>query len=422
MKHKLTYLPNRLSVMTVEMPDSQTATVMILVRTGSKYEKKEFSGISHFLEHMCFKGTHTRTGKDIMRYLDGLGAESNAFTGHEVTGYYAKGRYVHWKSFLEVISDIYVSSTFPETEIEKERGVIMGEIDMYADNPIQQVYPDWMALLYPDQPAGRPILGPKENIKRFTRQDLLAYRAQHYGAEKTTLVIAGKVKHAEVVREAKKFLGALHTKSRPAQKAAVKERQQTPALSVRTKKTDQVHIMLGVRSYARTHPDRAVVSLLAAILGSGSSSRLFERLREDMGAGYYVSAGNSTYTDHGYMAVRTGTSPERVAEVMRALKEEMKRLITEPVSEIELNKVKEYVIGNATMALESSDEWADFFSSQYVLGGPIETLAEQIAELKKIQAKDIMRVAKKIFNNKHLNCVIVGPVQKTRALTQLIEL
>jgi predicted Zn-dependent peptidase len=201
MEPKLTTLENGLRIVVVPMKASPTATVMVMVETGARYEDKSTNGLSHFLEHMCFKGTERRRARDISYELEAMGAESNAFTGYDYTGYYAKGRSELFPKLLDVVADVYQHSVFPEAEIEKERGVICGEIDMTEDVPQSRIGYLFLESLYGDQPAGRPILGPKENINRFSREDFINYRNQHYIAEKTVVVVAGDIDEAEVVKE-----------------------------------------------------------------------------------------------------------------------------------------------------------------------------------------------------------------------------
>ena len=215
MKYNRKVYPNGLRLITVPMKDTGTVTVMILVETGSKYETKDINGISHFLEHMCFKGTVKRpTAYDIAHELDGLGAQSNAFTSQEYTGYYAKGDAKHTEKYFDIISDVYKNSTFPKEEIEKERGVIIEEINMYEDSPRRQVYDELLKLVYGDQPAGWSVLGPKENIRSITREDFIKYHKKHYTPGKTIIVVAGNIDNKKVDTLVKKEFGDIAKKSK----------------------------------------------------------------------------------------------------------------------------------------------------------------------------------------------------------------
>jgi len=396
--------------------DSPSVTVMSLVGTGSKYEQKENNGISHFLEHMCFKGTDKKTGKEIMRYLDGLGAETNAFTDYELTGYYVKSINKHWKKTLAVVSDIYLNSNFPKDEMEKEKGVILGEISMYEDMPMRHVYDVFAELAYKDQPAGRTILGTPLNIKQMKREDFVNYHTDHYVAEATTVMLAGNIDHKEVVAEVKKcFANISSSKKVPKQKT--KTDQKKLGLHVHYKKTDQTHIIAGYESYNLYHKDTLILKLIAAILGGGMSSRLFEILREDMGVGYYVRAGNQAQTDTGSFLISCGVDSSRVAEVITAIQKEITRMTSELVSDAELKKTKDFIIGNTFMGLESSDDLAFYYGQRSVHDLEMKTPKEAMAALQKISAKDMRRVARNVFKNERLNIAMIGPHKEAEIKT-----
>ncbi|MCA9353180.1 insulinase family protein, partial [Patescibacteria group bacterium] len=304
-KPRIKKLQNGLTVMTIPV-ESPSLTVMTLVHTGSRFESKENNGISHFLEHMCFKGTQTQSGKQIVRYLDGLGAETNAFTSYELTGYYVKSITKHWKKTLAMVADIYQHSTFPEEEIQKEKGVIIGEISMYEDMPMQQVHDLFSALVYgPNHPAGFSILGPKNNINTMTRNDFLNYHAQHYVAQSTVVVVAGDITHHDVVREIELHFSSL-TRGKVSLQNPVTISQRTPRIAVQHKSTDQTHVIFGYQTVGFHHKDTMSLKVLGSLLGGGMSSRLFERLREDMGVGYYVNARNVGQSDTGIFEISCG--------------------------------------------------------------------------------------------------------------------
>src|SRR5258708_5173138 len=346
MKFSKKVLHNGLRVVTIPMKDNPTATVLVLVEAGSKYESKEVNGISHFLEHMCFKGTIKRPKAiDISKELDTLGSQYNAFTSQEYTGYYAKSDAKHFKQIFDIVSDIYLNSTFPEPEIQKEKGVIIEEINMYEDMPSRHVQDLFMKLLYGDQPAGWNIAGEKENILNMKRDDFVAYQKLHYLPEATLIVVTGKVTEAAAMREVKKVFGKVK-RGQKVQKIKTKEKQTKPQVLTHFKKTDQTHFVLGVRTYDIFDDNNAGLSVLGGILGGGMSSRLFQKLREEMGVGYYVRAYNDAYTDHGFFQISAGVDNKRIDEVIEAVLYECRRLKNEEVIEEELNKVKEFLIGN----------------------------------------------------------------------------
>ncbi len=409
-KPKITTLENGLTVMTVET-DSPSVTVLTLVQAGSKYETHDNNGISHFLEHMCFKGTATQKGKDIMRFLDGLGAETNAFTSQEYTGYYVKSVTKHWKKTLAVVADIFQNPLFPEHEMEKEKGVIIGEINMYQDMPMYHVQDIFESLLYGDQPAGMTILGPEKNIRKMTRNDFVNYHENHYTPRKTTVVIAGDVQHAEVTRQVRTHFAEMKSASaKRKQKTRIKQKR--AAFDIQYRATDQTHVVMGYHSFPLDHKDSLTAKVIAGILGGGMSSRLFESLREDLGLGYYVRAANHTYTDTGVLAVSCGVDSKRITEAGKAIQHQIARIRDEGVSEKELKKAVEYLSGNLYMSLESSDALGYFFGKQQVLDSTLMSPQKLTQAMKSITPADIKRVARKIFNKERLNVAILGPHKK----------
>jgi predicted Zn-dependent peptidase len=239
MKFTKRTLPNGLRILTVPMKDNETVTVMALVETGSDYEAKDQGGISHFLEHMCFKGTQKRPNSQMINYeFDAMGSQSNAFTTSEYTGFYAKAHHAHLPKVLDLISDVFVNSTFPEAEIEKEKGVVIEEINMYEDRPDYKVYEVIEELMYGDQPAGRSTLGTKETVQSLSREKILDYRNMHYAAENTLIVVSGKVDEETIYSDIEKAFASISTNKKP-EKPAVLDEQIAPALKIQHKDSFQ---------------------------------------------------------------------------------------------------------------------------------------------------------------------------------------
>ncbi len=421
MKFSKKVLKNGLRVVTIPMKDNPTATVLVLVETGSKYETKKINGISHFLEHMCFKGTTKRPKAiDISKELDSLGSQYNAFTAQEYTGYYAKSDVRHFRNIFDIVSDIYLNSTFPEAEMQKEKGVIIEEINMYEDMPNRHVQDLMMKLLYGDQPAGWNIAGEKINILAMKRDDFIKYKKSHYAPEATAIIVAGKITEKEVLKEVNKIFN-LSVRSKKTGKLKVKERQTYPQALVKFKDTDQTHFVLGVRTYDLFSKKNAVLSVLGGILGGGMSSRLFQKLREEMGVGYYVRAYNDAYTDHGFFQISAGVDNKRINEVIKAVLEECNKLKQELVSKEELGKVKECLIGNMKLSLESSDDIANFYGGQEILKHEIKTAEEKSIELRKVTAKQIQTLAKEIFKDNKLNLALIGPFKNEAQFAKTLK-
>jgi len=421
MKFSKKVLHNGLRIITVPMKDNPTVTVLVLVEAGSKYETKKINGLSHFLEHMCFKGTTKRPKAiDISKELDALGSQYNAFTAQEYTGYYAKSDAKHFKQIFDVISDIYLNSTFPEAEMQKEKGVIIEEINMYEDMPNRHVQDLVMELLYGNQPAGWNVAGEKKNILNMKRNDFLKYKKAHYLPEATTLVVAGHIKEKDVLKEVNKIFGKI-SRGKKAKKIKVKEKQTKSEALIKFKKTDQTHFVLAFRSYSLFDKKNIALSVLSGILGGGMSSRLFQKLREEMGVGYYVRAYNDAYTDHGFFQVSAGVDNKRIEEVIKVILEECKKLKEKLVSEEELSKVKEWMIGNMKLSLESTDDIANFYGGQELLKKKIESSEKKSEEIRKITAKDIKNLANNIFVNKKLNLALIGPFENKNKFIKILK-
>lgn len=414
-------LKNGLRVITVPMKENPTVTVLVLVEAGSKYENKNNNGISHFLEHMCFKGTEKRPKAILIsKELDALGSQYNAFTSQEYTGYYAKSDAKHFRKIFEIISDIYLYSTFPEAEMEKEKGVIIEEINMYEDLPNRHVQDLMMELLYGDTPAGWNIAGFKENILKMKREDFVSYKKMHYLPEATTLVVSGSVIEKEVLKEAEKIFGNVK-RGKKGRKLKVKEEQKKPKALISFKDTDQTHFVLGMRSFDLFDKRNAILSVLGGVLGGGMSSRLFQKLREEMGVGYYVRAYGDAYTDHGFFQVSAGVDNKRVKEVLLAVIDECKKLKDEEVGREELDKTKECLIGNMKLSLESTDDIANFYGGQEILKRKPKNLEEKIKEIRKVTAKQIKNLANEIFKDDKLNLALIGPFKDKKEFLDILK-
>lgn len=415
-------LKSGLRIITVPMKDSLTTTVLIMVGTGSKYETKEQSGLSHFLEHMCFKGTIKRPKSiDISHEFDSIGAQNNAFTSFEYTGYYGKAHPKHTEKMIEVLADLYLNPTFPDTELQKEKGVIIEEMNMYEDLPQRYVRDVFSDLLYGDQPAGWSIIGNKNIIKKATREDFICYRKEHYVAEATTIVVAGHINSKKIISLVEKSFSSI-SQGKKKGKVKIKEVQKSPQIKIKFKKTDQAHLMLGVRTFSIFHPKIPILEVLCAILGQGMSSRLFQRLREEMGVGYYVRASADSFTDHGYLSVNTGVDTKRVPEVVGAILDEFKKLKSVLVSDIELSKAKESLLGSFVMDLESSDSVAEYVGDRAVLKNVIESPKDVELKIRKVTAREVQKLAQQIFKNDGLNLAIIGNLNGADSLRSILKI
>ncbi len=402
-------LPNGVRVILVPNAQSLATTVAVLVEAGSKYETKEINGISHFLEHMCFKGTTKRPRPiDIAGELDGLGAEYNASTGHEYTTYYAKVKNESFHQALDIVTDLYLHPTFDSGEIEKEKGVIIEEINMYEDLPQRRVNDLFFELVYGDQPAGWNIAGEKETVKKFTREDFLKYRAAHYLPQATTVVIAGGFDAAHAKRAVEAHFGML-ARGEKGTKPKVVETQDRPRELVKFKESDQTHLVMGFRAFDLRDERRYALELLADILGGGMGSRLFQRVREELGAAYYVRAGADLFSDHGLIEMSAGVTHDKLRDVVGAGLEEFLRFTKEKVSEEDLDRAKRHVTGQFVLSLETSDTQGYYYGGQEVMGMPLQSPEEYVAKLQAVTAEEIQGVARNLFKNDALNLALIGP-------------
>lgn len=414
-------LRNGLRFMHVPQKSSPAVTVMVLVNVGSEYERKNESGISHFLEHMIFKGTERRPrALDISLELDSLGARYNAFTSREYTGFYVKSAKAHFARTADVLSDIVLNSSLSEDDIERERGVILEEINMYGDQPQERVGDIFTELLYGDQPAGRDILGTKETVSGFTRRNFLSFKKRHYIPEKMLVVVAGGVDEKVAEKKVVELFGAL-SNGKVQKKPAVRHRQTEPRLALEYKKTDQTHLVLGTEVIALDHTDAPALRVLNSVLDGGMSARIFHRLRDEMGVAYYAGSGLQLFSDHGAFVAVAGVTTNRTLEVVEVLLDELRKLRDEEVPANELKKAKDYYVGNLLLGLETSDSIARFYGFQEILGKTPKSPQERKGEIESVTASDVQRVAKKYLSPERLNLAIVGAHRSDKTFSKALR-
>lgn len=414
---------NGLRLVTVPMKNTQAVTVLVLVGTGSKYETKEINGMSHFLEHMFFKGTKKRPNTSkLIEPLDKIGGEYNAFTSQESTGFWAKVESRHFDVALDWISDILLNSKFDSGEIEKEKGVITEEINMYLDQPQRYVSDLWEKLLYGDQPAGWLVSGEKENIKKFKRNDFIDYFNKHYSAQNTVICISGNIPGEKTI-ESKigKIFNKINT-ANPGQRKEVVFSQKKSENLVYNKNTDQTHLCLGVRTYNVFHKDRYVLGVINAILGGGMSSRIWISVREKMGLAYYVWVSGGPDLDAGSLFVQAGVGNEKVETAIKEILNQYRLIRDKKVSAGELKKAKDYMRGSTILSMESSDARASFYASQELYENRILTLDRIFGKIESVTTEDIQRVAKDIFRPEKLNLALIGPFKEKNKFEELLKI
>jgi predicted Zn-dependent peptidase len=424
MNYKRTILPNGLRVLTIPMPSFESATVMVMVGAGSRYETRQNNGISHFLEHMAFKGTLKRPNAlDISTIIDGIGGEFNAFTGKETTGFYIKSAADKVEIALDVLSDMLLHSKFDAKEIEKEKGVILEEINLYEDTPSRKLGDVYERLLYKDTPMGWDIAGEKDIIKKIQRKDFLTYISSLYGAQNLTVVIAGGIDPLKIEELVNKYFGGMD-KFDTLRYKKVSENQKKPELLLKQKKTEQVHVALGFRTVPLEHQDHYSLEVLASILGGGMSSRLFHEVREKRGLAYYVRSSSDHYQDCGSLVSAAGVDPKKAKEAISVMIDEYRKISNSKsqISNQELKKAKEFLKGHLVLELEDSRSVAGFYAQQELLEKKIDNPAKILEKIEKVTTEEVKKVAKKYFVNEGLNLAIIGNFTSGQEFENLLKL
>ncbi|MFC1678216.1 M16 family metallopeptidase [Patescibacteria group bacterium] len=435
---KLQTLQNGLRLITLPMKGTRAVTALVMIGTGSKYETRKNSGISHFLEHMFFKGTEKRpSAMAIASTLDGIGAEYNAFTGKEYTGYWVKAEAGKIKLAMDVVSDMLLNIKLEQEEIEREKGVIVEELNMYQDNPIMHIEDVFETCLYGDTPAGWDTIGTRETIMSFGRQDFTQYFQSQYAPHNTIVSLVGNIDHAQAKRLAEKYFSTPKFIERGRdfqEKKKVREKQARPQIKLHYKKTDQAHLSLGVRTVGYDHKEKLIIKLLSIILGGSMSSRMFINLRERNGLAYYVRTGTESYTDCGYLTTRAGVPVAKLPQALKIILSEYRKIKNNLVGPEELKRNKDLLKGRVTLQLEASDNQADWYGRQATLLDTIKrtkrnkkalnllTPEKYFKLIEGISSKDIQRVARKVFVNKGLNLAIIGPFRGDKSLKKIIKL
>jgi predicted Zn-dependent peptidase len=408
MKFSKKTLSNGVRLITVPMADNPSVTVLVMFEAGSKYETREQNGISHFLEHMIFKGTPKRPkASDISRELDSIGAHYNAFTSQEYTGYYAKADARHLDTVVDIISDMCQNPLFNEAEIKKESGVIVEELRMYNDLPQRHVHDVMNRLMHGDQPVGWDVIGTEETIRSFTSDSFKRYRADHYVAGATIVIVSGSFDEKTIEQKiAAAFSTVPNDPKKP--KLPVKQSQTAPAVLCEAKDTDQTHLVIATRTFPVADARIPVMQVLSTILGGGMSSRLFQKMRDQLGICYYVRTSHNAFTDHGDLSISAGVDNSRVEIAVKEILAECSRLKNEIVPEAELKKAKDYIAGTTMLELETSDARAEYVALDEVLKRAIEAPEAYLAKIQAVTAADVQKLAREIFVDQSLNLALVG--------------
>jgi len=412
-------LANGVRVVTAPFPQVGSVSCFVMLSAGSRYETADQKGIAHFAEHMFFKGTERRpTARTISTEIDAIGGEFNAFTGKELTGYYVRCGSETRDVALDVLTDMLLHSRFDAEEIEKEKGVILEEMNVYLDTPQRYVSNVYDRLLYADQPLGWDILGTRETIEGTTRETFLSYLDTWYRPERMVVGIGGRIGDGLTDR-LEELLGGIE----PRPTGEAREVELPPDVSpvlLHKKDSEQAHLILGVRGYPLGHPNRYALQLLAVVLGGGMSSRLFTEVREKRGLGYYVHAGNTAYTDVGTFYSSAGVDVSRVDEAITTILGELRKIAAEPVPVDELEKARGYAKGRFVLRLESPQGTIQYGLRKEVLEGEIEEPDELLRRLDEVTVEDVQRVARDLFEDTRLYLAVVGPFDDPARFEKLL--
>jgi predicted Zn-dependent peptidase len=418
--YNLERLDNGLRILTAPIESAQSVTCAIMLAAGSRYETPETNGIAHFTEHMFFKGTDRRpTARDISKEIDAIGGEFNAFTGKEYTGYYVKCAAESRDVALDVLIDMLRNSRFDPDEIEREKGVIVEEMNMYYDTPRDFIGGVYEELLYDDQPLGWDIIGRKETVRGANRDTFRAYVDRWYKPSRMVVGIGGKVGDGLHERIEELFGDVEEAETGEPEPARVTPNENV-RVKVHTKASDQAHICLGVHSYPLEHPDRYVLQVLSSILGGGMSSRLFTEVRERRGLAYYVYGLNHSYTDAGSLYAQAGVDINRIDDAVTTVSDEMKKIASEAVPADELEKAKSFAKGRFVLQLETSQGLIMFGLRREVLESTTPDPTEIVAALDKVTADDVSRVAADVIASQGVNLAVIGPFDDAERFEKLL--
>lgn len=423
MDYKLEKLDSGLRLLTVPLPNLESATVTVWAGVGSRYETDKIAGISHFLEHMVFKGSKKRpSAKEIAEAVDSIGAEFNAGTSKEWTNFYIKSPKANIETAFDVLSDMVLNPLIKEGDVEREKGVIVEEIGMYEDTPLMHIGDVFENLIFKGNNLGRDIIGTRKSVKGLQRSDFVKYRKKHYHPENMLVTVAGGVDEKKVKELTEKYFEGI--KKGKAQKIKEYEpAQNEPRALLSEDKKEQAHFIIGFLAGERGGKDRYAEQVLTNILGGGMSSRMFTEVREKRGLAYAVKTSKSEYKDTGYIEVYAGVDTSRIDEAIEVVIDQCYGLREEkyPITKKELTKAKEYMKGHLALKLEDTDKINRFFGINELLLGEVETPEEVFEAIDKVSIDDIMKVANKVLVPERLNLAIIGPYKDEERFEKLIK-
>jgi len=409
--YQVTQLKNGLRIATAEMPHMRSVSLGLWLGIGSRYERAELSGACHFIEHLLFKGTRRRSAKEISQAVEGIGGYLNAFTSEEVTCYHARAGYERFDELLEVLMDMFLNSRFAPEDIAKERDVIKEEMAMYLDEPQHQVQELLNATLWPSQPLGRSITGTNRTLDHLNREALVGYLRANYLASNALIVVAGRIRHGQVVRAVSPYASKFRSGA-PAPFDPAREDQAAPRVRLLTKRTEQTQIALGIRTCPRNDERRYALRLLSTLLGENMSSRLFQVVREDHGLAYSIYSTPSSFHDTGDLVISAGLDLENLPKTLDLVLKELRRCTTTSPGVAELRRARDYVIGQIDLGLESTETQMNWLGEQLLGLGRTVSAATIKRRLQAVTPGEIRAAARDFFRSDRLSLALVSPLKK----------
>lgn len=405
-----TELPNGLRILSAPRPDAESVSIGFWIGVGGRYESARVSGISHFMEHLLFKGTKRRSSRQIKEAIEGSGGAINAFTDEEFTCALAKVQPKNLGVAVEILSDMLLAPALAPKEIERERSVVLEEIRMYRDLPTQYVHEMLNGLLWPNHPLGRDVAGTPESLGRIRRRDLAGFQRRFYAPRNVVVAACGRLSHRALVEQVTRLWERVPPGARPSCRRAV-QRQRKPRLKVQVKETEQTHFSLGFHAFPRNHPQVHALSLLNVALGGNMSSRLFQRVREDRGLAYEIGSQVKRYRDTGLFSVSAGVEHKHLASCLRLVLQELRRVRREPVSPKEFGQIAEYLTGQILFALEDTMEHMCWMGESEMLLGRVEPVEVLLGQVDQVRRRDLTRAARALLRPERLSLAVIGPVK-----------
>lgn len=412
-------LSNGIRVVSETLPKVRSVSIGVWVKVGSRHEPAEISGASHFIEHMCFKGTKKRSARDIATEIDSLGGEMNAFTSQETTTYYVKVLDEHLAQAIDILADILLGSRFDAAEMEKERKVILEEIKGVEDTPDDYIHELFTATVWPDSPLGRPILGTRDTIKALKHTDILAYIESNYSPKEIVISVAGNFEHGRLIELLEHAFGKLRRSGGSKQEIAPTFAQ---AITVKKKQLEQVQVCLGCNGIPYTHEDRYVILALNTVLGNSMSSRLFQEVREQNALAYSIYSYVTAYRDTGLLTIYAGTDPANAVQAIQLIIKELRKIKEHGITAAEETRIKNQIKGNLVLSLESSNSHMSRIARQEIYFGKYLSVDEVIRGVENVTPEDILRLTRMLFVRDNISLSILGPLTKADLPEKLLDI